>query len=144
MNALLRLTCPGPGSQNEFAASLERGMPQGAPLSGLLLALATCTPKTDALAKKYGVMILRYVDDISIVGPAEHLAKVYRSFRKELGTAGVLFNPKKGRRCDHPSVITFRRLGRPAFSTFVTRKVFRLSTASQHWEFLLVLMSLYA
>ena len=94
--ALPSRTVFGPGSMNEFDALLERGMPQGAPLSGLLLALATCTPKTDALAKKYGVMILRYVDDISIVGPAEHLAKVYRSFRKELGSAGVLFNPKKG------------------------------------------------
>jgi len=85
----------GSTEEDFMRVKLERGIPQGAPLSGLLLALATATPRTNKLAKDLGVIIMRYVDDISLLGPAQHLAEVFDSLRDELLPVGVMFNLKK-------------------------------------------------
>ena len=85
----------GSTEEDLLRVELERGIPQGAPLSGLLLALATATPKTNKLAKDLGVIIMRYVDDISLLGPAQHLAEVFDSLREELLPVGISFNLKK-------------------------------------------------
>ena len=89
------LTIFGRGTQAEQIETLERGFPQGGPLSGLLLALSTRTPETEALAKRLGVVIYRYIDDVSFVGPAEHLPQVLLAFCEELRSAGPILNPQK-------------------------------------------------